>query len=496
MNGASSWFLHIARVLRDFHPPFCHGLDRFARRESESCIEPCGVVREFGEADGTVRQGEAGGRRRRRPPLSITKSGTTGPGVPSVRGGEVRVQQEQPQSGPLTVLHVSQPVDGGVARVVADLVRAQTRSGLRTVVACPPHGELAEAAAHRGATVLPWDAEREPGVGLPRETAEAARIVRRTAPDLVHVHSAKAGLAVRLALRGRLPTVFQPHAWSFEAVTGHAARLATGWERWAARWADRVLCVSEDERRRGARAGVDARWAVVHNGVDTGRFSPAGPAEAHRARERLLACSLMPSSMPPGPTAASVPDGPLVVCMGRLCRQKGQDLLLGAWPAVTARVPGARLVLVGDGPSRDGLRAKAPPQVLFAGPATDPALWYEAADLVVAPSRWEGMALAPLEAMACGRPVVLTDVAGARESLPPGHRRTCLVPPEDPEALTEAVVRLLTAPAWSASLGRQARNHVCTNRDVSVTAAAVAALYRELTALPHRDADREELISR
>ncbi|NEA48622.1 glycosyltransferase, partial [Streptomyces sp. SID10815] len=67
-------------------------------------------------------------------------------------------------------------------------------------------------------------------------------------PDLVHAHSAKAGLAGRLAVRGRIPTVFQPHAWSFEAVGGATAALALRWERWGTRWAARTVCVSEAER--------------------------------------------------------------------------------------------------------------------------------------------------------------------------------------------------------------------------------------------------------
>jgi glycosyltransferase involved in cell wall biosynthesis len=403
------------------------------------------------------------------------------------------VQQQQQRDGRLTVLHVAQPVDGGVARVVTDLVRAQVRSGIRAVVACPPNGGLAAAVAAQGAVVHPWPAGREPGAALPRETAEAARIVRRAAPDLVHAHSAKAGLAVRLAVRGRLPTVFQPHAWSFEAVTGLPARLAVGWERRAARWAARVLCVSEEERRRGRQAGVDARWAVVPNGVDTARFTPANPEAVRSARARLLACAVRTD---PGSSAAQSA-APLVVCIGRLCRQKGQDVLLRAWPAVTAQVPGARLVLVGDGPDRARLRARTPAQVLFAGASPDPAPWYAAADLVVLPSRWEGMALAPLEAMACGRPVVLTDVAGARESLPDGQDAACLVPPEDPEALATALIRLLTDRELSAALGRQALRHVRATRDVAATAAAVEALYHDVTGRPHRDRDdREELIDR
>ncbi|MGP3925672.1 glycosyltransferase [Streptomyces sp. 8N616] len=368
----------------------------------------------------------------------------------------------------LTVLHISQPVDGGVARVVTDLVRSQTRAGLHALVACPPGGALGEAAAAAGASVLRWPARREPGPHLPLETLRLARLIRRTGPDLVHAHSAKAGLVARLAVRGRIPTVFQPHAWSFEAVGGTAAELALYWERFAARWAARLLCVSEDERQRGRDAGVTGRWAVIRNGVDTEHFRPADRAAGERARAGLTALRELPRQ------------APLVVCVGRLCRQKGQDVLLRAWPSVAAAVPGAVLALVGDGPARDELRGAAPPRVLFAGETAEPAAWYAAADLVVLPSRWEGMALAPLEAMACGRPVVVTGVTGARESLPPGHADRCLVPPEDPEALARAVTALLLGPGLRDTFGRQAQEHVRDSHDVRRTAAAVARLYREL----------------
>ncbi|MCZ9343048.1 glycosyltransferase family 4 protein, partial [Streptomyces sp. TRM76130] len=230
-----------------------------------------------------------------------------------------------------------------------------------------------------------------------------------------------------------------------------------------ARWAARVVCVSEAERLRGVRAGIRARWAVIPNGVDTGRFRPV-PAAA--VRPRLL----------PGVD----PGAPLVVCVGRLCRQKGQDVLLAAWPRVLERVPGARLALVGDGPDRVRLAASAPASVLFAGAVPDAAPWYRAADLVVLPSRWEGMALAPLEAMACARPVVVTDVDGAREALPPALVPRCLVPPEQPAALADAVAALLPDPSALARLGRRGRAHVISAHDVRRTATAHAAVYRAL----------------
>ncbi|WP_345643638.1 glycosyltransferase family 4 protein [Streptomyces tremellae] len=382
-----------------------------------------------------------------------------------------------------TALHLVQPLDGGVPRVVADLAAAQTAAGLRVVVACPPGSTLAPAAARAGAEVLPWAATREPGPSLPGEVRAAARVLDAVRPDVLHAHSAKAGLAGRLAARGRVPTVFQPHAWSFEAADGALARAARGWERWAARWSDAVVCVSEAERATGVRAGVRGRFHVVRNGVDTRRFTPQAPPGG----------GAPPPLAGPGPGGLGLDAGrdgvaaPVVVCVGRLCRQKGQDVLLRAWDAVAREVRGARLVLVGEGPDGAALRAAAPPSVLFAGAVADTARWYRAADLVVLPSRWEGMALSPLEAMACGRPVVVTDVDGARESLPPGHADACLVPPEDPAALAAAAVALLRDPARCAALGRRAHDHVLSTFDVRLTAEAIADVYREAAGAPHPD---------
>ncbi len=387
------------------------------------------------------------------------------------------MSQRRGPVGRLTVLHLSQPVEGGVARVVTDLARAQMRQGLRVVVACPREGSLPRSIAALGAEVRHWAAERGPGRSVPAETWTAHRLIGRVGPDVVHAHSAKAGLAGRLALRGRLPTVYQPHAWSFAAVEGPTARLVLAWERYAARWADRVLCVSDEERRTGERCGIRAAWTVVPNGVDLDAFPTfpiASPAEESSARQRAACRKSLPA-------LSGVPaEAPLVVCVGRLCRQKGQRDLLRAWRRIAEQVPDAWLVFVGDGPDRPALTRQPHSRVRFAGGVADPSRWYAAADLVVQPSLWEGMALTPLEAMACGRPVVLTDVGGGRECLPPGQELECLVPPGDPDALATAVAGLLRAPRLRAYLGEAAQKHVRAEFDVQRTTSAVRRLYGEL----------------
>ncbi|GAA3180800.1 hypothetical protein GCM10010531_38670 [Blastococcus jejuensis] len=345
----------------------------------------------------------------------------------------------------LRLLHVSQPVEAGVPRVVASLVADQVARGHDVHVACPPGPGLAHEAQARGATVHAWAATRSPGPSVLAETRRLARIVAATDPDVVVLHSAKAGLAGRLAVRGRRPTVFVPHAWSFEAVRGPLARLSTGWEVIGARWADLVVCVSDDEQAAGRRHGVHAGSVVVLNGVDVEALAPRD-RDAARARLGL--------------------DGsPTVVCVGRLAEQKGQDLLLRAWAEVLDAVPEARLVLVGDGPERAALEAAAPPNVHFAG-AQDPADFYAAADVVALPSRWEGGPLVPLEAMAMGRPVVGFDVQGVATAL---GDTGALVAPGDLTGLAAGLARLLTDPDRAAADGRAARRRALEVADLRTT---------------------------
>jgi glycosyltransferase involved in cell wall biosynthesis len=309
---------------------------------------------------------------------------------------------------PLRVLHVAQPVSGGVARWVDILTADQRARGWDVHVACPRDGWLPERLGEAGQRAHAWDAARSPvGRGTPGELWRLRSIAREVRPDVVHLHSSKAGMIGRLTFRGRVPTICQPHSWSFHAMNGRMRSVVLGWERLATRWADVLLCVSETERAEGAAAGVPTRaMEVIHNGVDVTRWAYRDQADRVAARAAL------------GLDEAA----PLAVTVGRLCEQKGQDLIVRAWPSVSARVPGASLVLVGDGPARAELEAAARGQagVSLVGDTDQVEAWLTAADVVVLPSRWEGLALALLEAAATGRGIVATDVGGVSEVLGDG----------------------------------------------------------------------------
>jgi glycosyltransferase involved in cell wall biosynthesis len=360
-------------------------------------------------------------------------------------------------SGTPGVLHITEPTDGGVARYVTDVAAGQLQAGWRVVVACPAPGRLSGDLSAAGVEVLPWRAARQPGTTLGAEVRDLAALVESVDPALVHLHSSKAGLAGRLAIRGRRVTVFQPHAWSVNAVPSMLHGTAAAWERLAARWTDLVLCGSQDECNVGHSLGVHGRYAVVLNGVDIDRFYPANTVDREEARLRL-----------------GIDNGPLAVCVGRVCRQKGQDLLLHAWRRIMSMVSDATLVLVGGG---SGAHITAPVGgVVVAGPVEDPSDWYAAADVVVCPSRWEGMALVPLEAMARARSVVASDVGGTREALPAGAG--ALVASGDAAALAAAIVDRLADQPRADREGQVGRAHVVRHHPLPRTLAGVDAAYR------------------
>jgi glycogen(starch) synthase len=164
-----------------------------------------------------------------------------------------------------------------------------------------------------------------------------------------------------------------------------------------------------------------------------------------------------------GPVPDDLPEGrPRIVFFGRLEPRKGVDVLVGSMPLVWKRFPEASLVILGDGDAyfTRKLRELAGPEgnrVRLIGHRSSDALFpiVRTADVVALPSRWENFALSALEAMALGRPVVLTTAGGAIEFCQDGVD-ALLVPSNDREALGAAIRRLLESAELRGSMGHQA----------------------------------------
>lgn len=377
----------------------------------------------------------------------------------------------QPTDPMPRVLHVTQPTVDGVARHVAQLVGAQVGLGWDVTVASPPGGDLQRLVTGLGARWASWSAGREPGLGMLAELVRLRAVVHRVQPDVVHLHASKASTIGRLLVRGRLPTIVQPQAWSFRAVEGTMCRLVTAWERLAARWSDAIICASRRELEMAVAAGIKGPLTVVQNAIDLAEFPPPTNASRAEARVRL-----------------GLAAGPLVVCVGRLCRQKAQDVLLDAWPAVRVQVPRAALAFVGDGPDEVTIRRRATDEIILAGRRDDYADWLVAADVVAMPSRWEGQSLTLLASMACGRSIVASDVEGMQDALATGTSEPAgaIVAVENPVALAAALVERLLDPALAAREGAWGRVRAGRDYGLQGWAETMAAITLRVRAAPRR----------
>lgn len=177
-------------------------------------------------------------------------------------------------------------------------------------------------------------------------------------------------------------------------------------------------------------------------------------------------------------------EGPLIGFFGRLVRQKGLDVLIAAFALLSERHPGARLLIVGDGPLRgefEKLAARLNRQgsILFKGWLPGASQYMPACNLIVVPSRWEGFGLVTLEAMHQGLPLVASRASALPEIVADGETGL-LVPPEDVGALFNALDRVLGSPEMAQSMGKAGRERVLREFSVSRMVDSTLALYQSL----------------
>jgi glycosyltransferase involved in cell wall biosynthesis len=295
-----------------------------------------------------------------------------------------------------------------------------------------------------------------------------------TRPDVVHAHFWMSGLAsVQAAARLGIPVLQTFHALGSvkrrhqgDADTSPEQRI--GLERGLCADVDHVIATCSDELFELRRLGLSSdRVSIVPCGVDTAVFTPRGPVAPRSGRPRLLV-------------------------LGRLVERKGQDDAVRA----LAAVPDAELVVVGgpptdeldDDPEVCRLRAVADElgvadRLVFTGAVAraDVPGWIRSADVVLAVPWYEPFGITPLEAMACGRPVVATAVGGLVDTVVDGGTGV-LVPPRDPAALGEALAALLADDERRVAYGAAGVKRARTRYRWSRVVADTDAVYRQVLA--------------
>jgi glycosyltransferase involved in cell wall biosynthesis len=320
---------------------------------------------------------------------------------------------------------------GGTERVVWELATRLPKSRFDVRVWLSPDpgvDEFATALTEAGLSVERV-AEVDRRFDLGGMASTWARL-RRLGPDLLHVHHVWPAADRYLSLIARSAGV--PRMVVTEHITGQShSRGQRALKRGELRHADAITAVTGAIVDTLVRDyGLErSRVAIIPNGADPPDPDREEP-EARRWREKFLATPLKP----------------LWVVAGRLEEQKGHDVLFAALARLVNNGLDFTLAVAGDGSRRSWLESQAlslglAPRVQFLGQLEDVGGLLSSADAVLIPSRWEGLPLVLLEAMARARPIVASAVGGVRDAIEDGVHGT-LVPPADEQALAEALEQL------------------------------------------------------
>ena len=279
--------------------------------------------------------------------------------------------------------------------------------------------------------------------------------------DVVHTHCAKAGAVGRLAAhRCRAPRIVHTfHGFPFHQFQRAPRHLGyVGVERWLGRMTDLALCVGGGVAAEAVRRGLIAPDRVRTLGVPIDREAPRADSRSRERARRLLGLS---------------PDAVVVGAVGRLTYQKAPEDFAAAVRALGRPVQG---VWIGGRPGRTSELLSGDVPVSWVEDREDVAELLPAFDVFALPSRYEGLPLAVVEAMACGVPVVATAVNAVPDVVLPGETGL-LVPPARPGLLASAVAHLLDHPERAARMARRAQERVDGGCDPAVLGRALTDAY-------------------
>jgi len=359
-------------------------------------------------------------------------------------------------AGALTILHLTHQGGGAGSTVsIAALAAAQQAAGHRVLIGCRPGTVLAALARAAGLSVAPLAFDHRAGLA-----AAIVRLVREAGVDVVNSHASRDRAACRLArLGGRLDAACVMTRRQMPRSLPVSVML-NGFV------ADRTIAVSRSVARALVRRGAPPwRMSVVPNGVDVSRIDRVvSGAEIETARA-------LAGWRPWRPT------------VGVVARRKDHAVLLRALPALQVPVSLA-LVGVEEDAELRALAREAPQHGVRCVPFRPDVLpFYRLFDVVVLPSRREGLSQALLEAMALGLPVVASRAGGNVDLVRHGEDGW-LVPPRDSGAFAEALARLLGDAGLRRALGERARGTARERFSLERTAAMTETVYR--AALAHR----------
>ncbi|MBI4713235.1 MAG: glycosyltransferase family 4 protein [Planctomycetes bacterium] len=410
------------------------------------------------------------------------------------------MSQNQPQNSPIKVVHIiTRFILGGAQEntlltVIGLNKNPKYKVTLVTGPAIGPEGELIERVKQNNIDLIIIDQMRRNI--YPRKDlitfVKLFFLLRRLRPDIVHTHSAKAGILGRIAARlaGVKIVIHTVHGLPFHPYQFNLANIFyIALERFTALFTTKFITVADAMTEQSLKAKVGSRemYTTIYSAMELDKFRPAVDADSVRKSLGLSE------------------DDKVIGTIARLAKLKGHHYLLKIAEQVISKVSQAKFLFVGDGNLKEQILKEVKDRgligrVIFTGlvePDRIPSL-IEAMDVLVHPSLREGLARALPQALALGKPVISFDIDGAREVVLNGKTGFLIVPPSNQDEtaalknLAESIIYLLQHPDEASKMGKAGQELVQRNFNADYMVERIQKVYKQELDLIVKTAKRQK----
>lgn len=338
----------------------------------------------------------------------------------------------------IKLLHISRPTEFGLYRFLMDLIKYTDKDRFEIVMACPEQGPLLKDLRNEGIRVIPIEMRREINfVDDIKSFFSILHMLKKEKWDIVHTHCSKAGFLGRIAARlvGIPVIIYTPNSWYFdEPLPSIKKKFYIFLERFAAYFGDRIVTVTEEERKEIIRKKIAKpnQIITIYDGIDIDFLKEDVCIGDLRGKLGLTH------------------DDKIVGMIARLVPQKSPLDFVRAADKVLKIIPDVKFIIVGDGPLREKVESlcqqlSIEDKVILVSTCherRDINKFFNLIDISVLTSSYEGLPLVALQSMYLKKPVVITKVRGIAEVIE-NNKDGLIVPISDINAIAQAIIFLL-----------------------------------------------------
>lgn len=357
-------------------------------------------------------------------------------------------------------------IGGGQTHIIS-LCRNLDRNMFSTVIAADPDGDFRILAKKEGLEFTDISLHK---IFRKKYLKELAELVETLKPDIIHAHGGVAGMYARFLKRDNknLKVVYTLHGIHYIRSGNYARRFfSLAIEQYLVQYCDAYICVSNDDVKTALKYKIVSKDSVhlIPNGINISRFKSGQVDRNLKARLGISESDFVIGNI------------------SRFDEQKNQIMLINTFPEILRLIPEAKLLLVGDGILYDECmnraeKLKIADNVVFAGSIPDPENYYPLMDLFVFPSKWEGLSITLIEAMAAGKCIAASDIPSNRELITHGQNGV-LFTLGSSRALVRIIPDLFKNPDYRKDLSGNAQKS-SDNYDEKTMAEKISAVYKTL----------------